>query len=132
MSKSLGNVINPITYIDQFGSDALRYFLMKELSLESDMVFSHDLFNEVYNADLANIYGNLVSRVMGMIQQYCHGTIITHPQVKQDIYTTFIMSTTELIDVCRSCINSFQIHELIKNVLTYAKSANKAIEDVKP
>ncbi|MBQ6970070.1 class I tRNA ligase family protein [bacterium] len=63
MSKSLGNVIDPKMYLDDFGSDALRYFLIKELSIEQDSVFSHDIFVKVYNGDLANNYGNMITRV---------------------------------------------------------------------
>jgi methionyl-tRNA synthetase len=132
MSKSLGNVIDPITYVDQFGSDALRYYLMKELSLDNDMVFAHDLFTEVYNADLANIYGNLVSRTLGMIHQYCQGQIKYHEQANNTINQEFKQKSLELIQTARDCINSFAISELVKSILNYARSVNKAIENVAP
>ncbi|MGH9310594.1 MAG: methionine--tRNA ligase [Vicinamibacterales bacterium] len=75
MSKSLGNVVRPQGYIERFGVDALRYFVMREMVLGQDASFSDDTFLNRYNADLANDLGNLASRVTTMIQRYCNGTI---------------------------------------------------------
>ncbi len=68
MSKSLGNVINPIELIDEYGTDSLRYFLIREISPFEDSPFTKDRFKETYNANLANGLGNLVSRVMKMAE----------------------------------------------------------------
>jgi methionyl-tRNA synthetase len=132
MSKSLGNIIDPYDYIKQFGSDALRYCLMKEINLENDMIFSHDIFIENYNADLANIYGNLVSRTINMVQQYSDGKLLYHPGIDSQINVELKQKGVELIKYVKDCVESFRINELIKTVLNYAKSVNKAIEDTKP
>lgn len=66
MSKTLGNVVNPKEIVDEYGTDALRYFLLREISSFEDSPFSKDRFKEAYNANLANGIGNLVSRVMTM------------------------------------------------------------------
>ena len=70
MSKSLGNVINPSDVVKEYGADALRYFLLREVSSFEDSQFTMERFKEAYNANLANGLGNLVSRVMTMVQNY--------------------------------------------------------------
>jgi methionyl-tRNA synthetase len=75
MSKSLGNVVRPDGYIERFGVDALRYFVMREMVVGQDASFADDTFLTRYNADLANDLGNLVSRVAAMIQRYRGGVI---------------------------------------------------------
>jgi methionyl-tRNA synthetase len=80
MSKSLGNVVRPQGYVERFGVDALRYFVMREMVLGQDANFTDDLFLTRYNADLANDLGNVVSRVTTMIQRYCAGRIPDRPE----------------------------------------------------
>lgn len=69
MSKSLGNVIDPIEYVEKYGSDALRYYLLAKMSPTEDSDFTKEKFIEVYNADLANGLGNLVSRVAKLCEK---------------------------------------------------------------
>src|SRR5688500_8652042 len=75
MSKSLGNVVQPQGYVDRFGVDALRYFVMREMVVGQDANFTDDTFLTRYNSDLANDLGNVVSRVTTMIQRYCGGVV---------------------------------------------------------
>ena len=75
MSKSLGNVVRPQGYVERFGLDALRYFVMREMVLGQDANFADEAFLSRYNADLANDLGNVVSRVTTMIQRYCSGVV---------------------------------------------------------
>jgi methionyl-tRNA synthetase len=75
MSKTLGNVVDPLELVGKVGADPLRYFLLRENSFGSDGNFTWDHFIERYNGDLANGIGNLVSRTMGMIHQYSSGTV---------------------------------------------------------
>ena len=75
MSKSLGNVVRPDGYVEKFGVDALRYFVMREMVVGQDASFADDTFLTRYNSDLANDLGNLVSRVAAMIQRYRGGVI---------------------------------------------------------
>jgi len=70
MSKSLGNVINPVNIVSEYGADALRYFLLGEVSSFEDSPFTSERFKEVYNAQLANGIGNLTSRIMKMAETY--------------------------------------------------------------
>lgn len=75
MSKSLGNVVQPQGYVDRFGVDALRYFVMREMVVGQDANFADETFLTRYNSDLANDLGNVVSRVTTMIQRYCDGVV---------------------------------------------------------
>ena len=75
MSKSLGNVINPLQLIDDYGVDSVRYYLMRDMVLGMDASFTMDSFIKRYNADLANDYGNLVNRVTMLIIKHFDGKI---------------------------------------------------------
>ena len=75
MSKSSGNVVDPMEFIDQYGVDQFRYFLMAEMTLGQDASFTEDAFIRRYNAELANDLGNMLSRLMKMIDTHCGGKI---------------------------------------------------------
>lgn len=75
MSKSLGNVVDPIAIVDEYGIDALRYFLLRHIHPTEDSDFTQERFLEIYNADLANGLGNLVARVMKMAEDYLDAPI---------------------------------------------------------
>ena len=75
MSKSLGNVLDPFEVIDQFGTDALRFYLMRDVQFGSDGAVGMDAVRARYEAELANEYGNLASRVIAMVQRYRDGVI---------------------------------------------------------
>jgi len=71
MSKSLGNVVDPKEIVQEYSTDALRYFLLREVSSFEDSPFTMERFKDAYNSGLANGLGNLVSRVMTLSEQYC-------------------------------------------------------------
>ena len=75
MSKSLGNVVNPMEMADKYGVDAFRYFLLSEMTLGQDSSFSEEGFIKRYNSDLANDLGNMLNRVVKLILRYFDGKI---------------------------------------------------------
>ncbi len=83
ISKTLGNTIDPFELVERYGTDAIRYYLLKEIEFGRDGDFSETRFIDIVNADLANDLGNLLNRTLGMAHKYCGGVV---PDVKsQDI-----------------------------------------------
>ena len=131
MSKSKGNVINPIDLIDQYGVDPVRYYLMREMVLGQDADFSLDSFIKRYNSDLANDFGNLLSRVTNLIKKNYDGLI---PSPMQDLRAENIIqkSSDRLVSKLDNKINLLKINELIDNIFEFIRGVNKYMEQEAP
>ena len=77
MSKSLGNVVDPFVLGERYGQDAIRYHILREMALGADSLFSNEIMINRINSDLANGFGNLVSRTVAMVDKYFGGTLPT-------------------------------------------------------
>src|SRR3712207_9341047 len=84
MSKSKGNVVDPVTLVNHFGTDAVRYYLLHEIPFGQDGMYTSETFIKKTNSDLANDLGNLVNRTIAMINKYFDG-VIPAPTAKDDI-----------------------------------------------
>ncbi|MDR1609330.1 MAG: methionine--tRNA ligase [Holosporales bacterium] len=131
MSKSVGNVQDPIKYCKLFGSDALRYFLLRELSFGEDGNFSLAGFIGRYNAVLANAYGNLCSRVFSFVLKNCDGSVKRPPTLTGDDQLFVAAVDSEL----RESVSLFQRYAFSKYLehLEHAMSlANQYMDSQKP
>ncbi len=128
MSKSLNNVVDPLTYVENFGVDALRYYLLKEIPTTEDGDFSKERFNVVYDSELANTIGNLVSRVIAMSIKYFDGKASSVTIKKSDM-SSKILTVWEQYE---SSIADFDLKKALEAVSELAIFANKYVEDQKP
>ena len=95
MSKSSGNVRDPVSYEKTFGPDVLRYFVMREMTYGLDGDFSEERLTQRYNADLANDLGNIVSRVLAMAQRYFNGEVSLSPKLEKAAKAIDLIRSTE-------------------------------------
>ncbi len=131
MSKSLGNIVNPLDLIDQFGVDPVRYYLMREMVLGQDASFTPESFVKRYNSDLANDYGNLLSRVTKLVNRFFEGKI---PQSGAPISEDAeLMSIDSALDTkVNKLINGLKINEAIEEILQFIRSVNRYMELTAP
>jgi methionyl-tRNA synthetase len=131
ISKSLGNVIDPVQLVETYGLDAVRYFLMREIPFGNDGDFSHPALIGRLNSDLANSYGNLVQRVLSFVAKQCGGKVPqpgTFTQADQDL----LNHAAELIAKLRDDINHQALHKYCEHIWRVISEANKYVDEQKP
>lgn len=133
MSKSKGNVINPVPLIELYGVDAVRYYLAREINFGTDGQFTPEQFVERINMDLANNLGNLLNRTVSMVNKYYGGVI---PSFTTNINNPF---DKELDDAINECLRTYEYHfetlhvtDAIAEVLKMTGRANKYIDETMP
>ena len=131
MSKSKGNVVDPYILAGRFGVDALRYFLMREFPLGSDGNFSNELLISRINSDLANDYGNLLSRTVAMVEKYFNGTLPTE-RAGADSDCELNTMAGELRGKYEKLMDSFQTQAALEEVFKVISRANKYIDETAP
>ena len=125
MSKSLGNVVDPLALRDDFGTDAVRWYLMREMPTGGDASYTPERFLTRYE-ELANVFGNLVSRVTSMIVKYRDGVV---PDAAGNGLDEEIRGTLEVV---RSSMARFRVHDAFGAAMDLARTANGYVEDRQP
>ena len=134
MSKSLGNVVNPMDLMDRYGVDPFRYFLMAEMILGQDASFTEEAFIRRYNADLANDLGNLLNRVVSMTGKYCEGRLpAPEPGAFEkgpaaDLFAQAVAAASGL----RASVENFTLQAGVAQVIEAVRATNKFIEIRQP
>ncbi|MBI4309899.1 MAG: methionine--tRNA ligase, partial [Candidatus Omnitrophica bacterium] len=137
MSKSLGNIISPLDLIEQYGVDAVRYYLMRDMILGEDTNFTIDNFIKRYNSDLANDFGNLLNRVSGLIGKYFDGKIPRQPNQDEIDFTDAkaiqdYVSKDYVKRFIYDKINQFEVNGTIIYIMTIVGMANRYLEHQAP
>ncbi len=145
MSKSVGNVVNPLDIVNEYSTDALRYYLLREMTPFEDGDFTMELFKNAYNANLANGLGNLVSRIMKMSEEYL-GTghtgqssaeapedcpVNAGPEVRGETLSTQKVSPLELLRVSEF-LDNYEFKKAFDVVFDMIQKLDQRIQSEKP
>jgi methionyl-tRNA synthetase len=131
LSKTLGNIINPLDVVDKYGADPLRYFLAREIVFGKDGDFSWDQFIKRHNSELANDLGNLLSRATNMVRQYLGGAI-PEPGERARSDGAMRSSLEKTLEAYRRAMEAFEIHVGLSEVFAVVRDANRYIEEKAP
>ena len=131
ISKSLGNVIDPLQLVEHYGLDPIRYFLMREVPFGNDGDFSHRAMVNRLNGDLANDLGNLAQRVLSMINRNCAATI-PEPGPLTDEDHAFLASAHDIIDNVRAEMEVQGLHRALEAIWAVIGDANRYVDAQAP
>jgi len=131
MSKSTGEVINPLDYCSKYGPDIFRYYLLRAMHFGRDANFNNEDFKKNYNADLANKIGNLYSRIVGICRKRCDGKIpgLSKNEALDDALKA---NAFKLPELTLAAFDQWRTFDYLKVVVEFSEQVNKYLDDTKP
>ena len=132
MSKSKGNVVDPVTLIDRYGLDALRYYLLREVPFGSDGVFTPEGFVERLNFDLANDLGNLLNRTIAMINKYFDGVIPEYKGSAGEFEQSLLQVNKETVEKYEEAMENMEFSVALTAIWQLVSRTNKYIDETQP
>jgi methionyl-tRNA synthetase len=133
VSKSLGNVIDPVEVAEQYGPEALRYYLLRYIKAAEDGDFTLERFIRSYNADLADQLGNLLSRLTGMVNRYYDGVVpAPGSDTVEKVDQALIQQAEALRRQVDTAMSQFAPHEALAAIWDLIGAANKYVVDIRP
>ena len=132
MSKSLGNVVNPMEMADKYGVDAFRYFLLSEMTLGQDAAFSEEAFVKRYNSDLANDLGNMLNRAVKLIVRYFDSKVPAPGNMLENEDKELLADAADAADAMEHAVRNLHLDKGIETVMNVVRKANRYMETTAP
>ncbi|MBR5512859.1 MAG: methionine--tRNA ligase [Ruminococcus sp.] len=131
MSKSLGNIVDPFVLGERYGCDAIRYHILREMALGADSLFSNEIMINRINSDLANGFGNLVSRTVAMADKYFGGTLPSDRQADalDEEFKSVVLGAVSAVEVA---MDETKIKQALEEIFKAVDRANKYIDETEP